>query len=103
MVSNLDDLKIWAQALATGKLLSKQMHAEQIKSTAPNTQGYGLGIMIAGHGLGHSGEVPGYNSSMYYFATVNSTSIVLINRYPSTIEGAADEINTALITTMSAK
>lgn len=103
MVSNLDDLKIWAQALATGKLLSKQMHAEQIKSTAPNTQGYGLGIMIAGHSLGHSGEVPGYNSSMYYFATVNSTSIVLINRYPSTIEGAADEINTALITTMSAK
>jgi len=101
IISNLDDLKIWAQALATGKLLSKQMHAEQVKFSAPNTKSYGLGVMNAGIALGHSGEVPGYNSSMYYFPSSKSTSITLINRYPSSVEGAADNINFTLVNTMA--
>ena len=79
MISNLEDLKTWSYALATGKLLSKSMHAEQIKATPPNTPNYGLGI------------------------SQSAWSIVLINRYPSTIEGAADQINFALISTMVAK
>ena len=74
MISNLEDLKTWSYALATGKLLSKSMHAEQIKAAPPNTPNYGLGIMIAGKGLGHSGEVPGYNSSMYYFPSQSAWS-----------------------------
>ncbi len=100
MISNLNDLKTWAEALGTGKLLSKQMHDEQVKFTAPNTDSYGLGVMHAGTAMGHSGEIPGYNSSMYYIPTTKSVSIVLINRYPSKIEGAVDVINGALIKTM---
>ncbi|MFH0802950.1 MAG: serine hydrolase domain-containing protein [bacterium] len=101
IISNLDDLKLWAQALATGKLLSRQMHTEQVKFSAPNTESYGLGVMNAGIALGHSGEVPGYNSSMYYFPAYKSTSITLINRYPSSVEGAADNINFALVKVMA--
>jgi D-alanyl-D-alanine carboxypeptidase len=97
MISTLDDLKTWAEALSTGKLLSKAMHEEQVKFATPNTETYGLGIMHGGEALGHSGEVPGYNSSMYYLPNKKGTSIVLINRYPSSIEGAADVINGALI------
>ncbi len=103
MVSNLDDLKTWMQALAGGELLSKRMHAAQLKFSAPNTRSYGLGVMNAGGvAFGHSGEVPGYNSSMYYAPAAKALSITLINRYPSVIEGAADQINFALIGVMSA-
>jgi D-alanyl-D-alanine carboxypeptidase len=102
MIGNVDDLKIWAQALSTGQLVSKAMHDEQVKFAPPNTSGYGLGVMgAAGRLVGHSGEVPGYNSSMYYFPASKSTSIVLINRYPSKIEGLADTINLELIKVMA--
>jgi D-alanyl-D-alanine carboxypeptidase len=97
MISTVDDLKVWAQALATGKLLSKKMHEQQVKFSEPNTQDYGLGIMNGGKAVGHSGEVPGYNSSMYYFPATRGTSILLINRYPSEVEGVADLINGALM------
>jgi len=101
MIGNLDDLKVWAEALATGQLVSKAMHDEQVKFAPPNTSGYGLGVMGAAARLvGHSGEVPGYNSSMYYFPASKSMSIVLINRYPSKIEGLADVINGALVKVM---
>ena len=100
MISTLNDLKTWAEAIGNGKVLSKAMHAEQIKLSAPNTSSYGLGLMGGPKFFGHSGEVPGYNSSMYYFPGTKATSITLINRYPSKIEGAADVINGALINTM---
>ncbi len=101
MVSTVGDLRIWLKAIATGKLLSARMHAAQLKFSAPNTSSYGLGVMNAGGTMfGHSGEVPGYNSSMYYSPRLNASSIVLINRYPSSQEGAADVINGALIRAM---
>jgi len=102
MIGNVYDLKTWAQTISTGKLLSKEMHAEQLKFMAPNTSSYGLGVMGGPTFLGHSGEVPGYNSSMYYFKASKATSITLINRYPSTVEGAADQVNTELIKVMVA-
>ena len=102
MVSTLGDLKIWIKAIVTGKLLSKRMHAAQLTFGAPNTESYGLGVMNAsGVAFGHSGEVPGYNSSMYYIPSLNAISITLINRYPSAVEGAADQINFALVEAMA--
>jgi D-alanyl-D-alanine carboxypeptidase len=97
MISTLGDLKVWAKALATGEVVSKKMHVEQVKFNPPNTASYGLGVMGGGKIIGHSGEVPGYNSSMYYLPGTKGTSIVLINRYPSTVEGVADIINGELI------
>jgi CubicO group peptidase (beta-lactamase class C family) len=79
------------------------MHAEQFNFSGSNTKHYGLGVMNgAGVMVGHSGEVPGYNSSMYYIPSLDAISIVLINRYPSEDEGAADLINIALIEAMLA-
>lgn len=104
MIGTLDDLKTWIEAIKTGVLLSPEMHAEQLNFSAPNTEFYGLGVMNAGGVLvGHSGEVPGYNSSIYYIPSLDAISITLINRYPSEIEGAADQVNLALIKAMVGK
>jgi carboxyl-terminal processing protease len=103
IIGTLKDLKIWIKAIITGELLSPAMHAEQLKFSAPNTEFYGLGVMNgSGVMVGHSGEVPGYNSSMYYIPSFDAIGITLINRYPSEIEGAADQVNIALIQTMVA-
>ena len=103
MVSTLDDLRQWIKAIVSGKLLSRRMHAAQLTFAAPNTASYGLGVMAAGGGVafGHSGEVPGYNSSMYYIPSLKAISITLIDRYPSAVEGAADQINFALVEEMA--
>ena len=103
MVSTVDDLRIWMKAIVTGKLLSKRLHAAQLSFSAPNTASYGLGVMSSeGFCFGHSGEVPGYNSSMYYFPDAKAISITLINRYPSAVEGAADNINLTLVQAVAA-
>jgi hypothetical protein len=54
--------------------------------------------MNGGIFIGHSGEITGYNSSAYTQAGGNGTTIiVLTNRYPSKIEGAADQLTSAII------
>ena len=98
MISDLMDIKTWLQALASGTLLSPEMHREQLTFASPNTSGYGLGVMNGGIFIGHSGEITGYNSSAYTQAGGNgATIIVFINRYPSKIEGAADQFTSAIV------
>jgi D-alanyl-D-alanine carboxypeptidase len=97
MISDLMDIKTWLQALASGMLLSPEMHKEQLTFASPNTSSYGLGVMNGGIFVGHSGEITGYNSSAYTQAGGNgATIIVFINRYPSKIEGAADQFTSAI-------
>jgi D-alanyl-D-alanine carboxypeptidase len=97
MVSDLTDLKAWLQALASGTLLSPEMHNEQLTFASPNTSRYGLGVMNGGRLIGHSGEITGYNSSAYTQTGGNgATIIVFINRYPSKTEGAADQFTSAI-------
>jgi CubicO group peptidase (beta-lactamase class C family) len=102
-IGTLGELRTWIRAIATGELLSPEMHAEQLKFKSPNTKNYGLGVMNGGMLFGHSGEVPGYNSSMYYLPSIDAVCIVLTGRYPSEIEGASDEIMSSLIKAMMAK
>jgi D-alanyl-D-alanine carboxypeptidase len=98
MISDLMDIKTWLQALASGELLSPEMHKEQLTFASPNTSSYGLGVMNGGIFIGHSGEITGYNSSAYTQAGGNgATIIVFTNRYPSKIEGAADQFTSAIL------
>lgn len=98
MISDLMDIKTWLQALASGMLLSPEMHNEQLTFASPNTSSYGLGVMNGGIFIGHSGEITGYNSSAYTQAGGNgATIIVFTNRYPSKIEGAADQFTSEII------
>ena len=98
MISDLMDVKTWLRALATGRLLSPEMHKEQLTFTSPNTSGYGLGVMHGGIFIGHSGEITGYNSSAYTQIGGNGATIIaLVNRYPSKIEGAADQFTAGIL------
>jgi D-alanyl-D-alanine carboxypeptidase len=84
MVSTLADLRTWSKALATGKLLSKRMHAARMRfGEIPNqggpSLGYGLGIMHIGDWVGHDGAIFGYSSVTMYLPRVGARIAVAAN------------------------
>ncbi len=85
MISNLEDLKDWVEALAGGELLSDEMHGEQLDwvniPELSNVDGkYGLGIMSLGGFRGHNGAIFGYNSTMMHLPENGATIVVLTNK-----------------------
>jgi len=83
IISTLQDLKIWAEALGTGKLLSKKGFEERLQwdIMPPNTKEkkYGLGIGFNHGWLTHTGELPGYNSVVAYLPEKKAILVCLIN------------------------
>jgi len=95
MISNLEDLKVWAKALATGELLSQQMHRQQLQWVAmPGAEKvggkYGLGIMSMAGLLGHNGAIFGYNSVVMYLPEADATIVVLANKSTNSSEETMD-------------
>jgi len=99
MVSNLEDLKIWAEALATGKLISASMQKERlvfINMFMPGVPDfynkmdpkYGLAMEQYDNSfVGHSGKTLGYNAQMYYLPSENAILITLLNTDTTTGDG----------------
>jgi D-alanyl-D-alanine carboxypeptidase len=83
MISTLDDLKVWAKSYTTGALLSPGMQKQRLTfvSLPPNTKqkAYGLGIGVDHGWLGHTGELPGYNTGAYYLPEQDATMVVMVN------------------------
>jgi D-alanyl-D-alanine carboxypeptidase len=84
VVSTLSDMKTWAQALATGSLISDTSKKAQWKTTpipGDNSawQGYGLGAMQLGPMRGHDGDVPGFISAMLSDPKSGLTVVVVLN------------------------
>lgn len=79
MISNMDDLLIYGRALGTGKgLLSPA--AQQTRLTSfPAPMGYGTGIGCAAGWVGHTGELPGYNTTLFYHVASDTTVVVQAN------------------------
>jgi D-alanyl-D-alanine carboxypeptidase len=96
MISTLDDLRLWARALATGALLSPAMQRERLETTAIPiadgiTAGYGLGLFSIAGFVGHNGGIPGYSSIAVHLPEANATLVGLVNK--SGLEGGeADAI-----------
>jgi D-alanyl-D-alanine carboxypeptidase len=86
MVSTLGDLRVWARAVATGKLLSRATQKQRLRFLATGTRsfGYGLGLMNLAGWIGHSGLLPGYQSLTTYLPSEQATIVVLINTGPGT-------------------
>jgi D-alanyl-D-alanine carboxypeptidase len=83
MISTLDDLRIWAPAVATGKLLSPDIQAQRMQMVsvpgAPAPSGYGLGINNNGGWIGHNGALPGYETVCVYLPEQQTTLVILTN------------------------
>ncbi len=79
-ISTVHDLKIWAKALATGQLLSTKTQQERLAWVPQSSPfRYGLGMMNGVGFLGHTGQLPGFQSSMFYRPKDGATMIVLVN------------------------
>jgi D-alanyl-D-alanine carboxypeptidase len=91
MISTVDDLLVYGRALGTGKgLLSPQAQKERLDSfvsdvpplNQPPLKGdleYSIG-MGKDHGwVGHNGEIPGYNTYLFYHPDLEAVVVVLVN------------------------
>jgi D-alanyl-D-alanine carboxypeptidase len=76
LISTFSDMKIWAKALAEGKLLSEKMKSERFTWVDNH---YGFCVMKAGNWIGHAGSIFGYNSHIFYNPVKKITLIVLTN------------------------
>jgi D-alanyl-D-alanine carboxypeptidase len=86
MISTLDDLLVYGEALVAGDtLLSPELQAQRIDSfdfsIEPNTpeRAYGLGLGFANGWYGHTGELPGFNTVLQHHLDDGITVIVLAN------------------------
>jgi D-alanyl-D-alanine carboxypeptidase len=101
MISNLADLKVWAKAFALGKLISPASQKERLSYLVPKDKPQaGLGFLYFVGLIGRSGEIPGYNSAMYYEPKSGLTIVATVNRYPCKTEGAVDQIWIPLVETI---
>ena len=84
MVSDASDLKVWAEAVCTGRLLKPETHRARLRtqhlSGEPDFVGYGEGIKEIGEFCGHDGVQPGFSSEMWYLPEEDATIVVGVNR-----------------------
>ncbi|WOP18660.1 serine hydrolase domain-containing protein [Raineyella sp. LH-20] len=79
MVSSVDDLLVYGRALGTGQgLLDTTAQVDRL-SSFPGTAGYGLAVGCIDGWVGHTGELPGYNTTLFYDTTNDTTVVVLAN------------------------
>jgi D-alanyl-D-alanine carboxypeptidase len=81
LVSDMDDLLTYGRALGTGQgLLSPKEQAKRLTSFPPSAEySYGLAMACVDGWVGHTGELPGYNTSLYYDTTTDTTVIAQTN------------------------
>ncbi|WP_052128302.1 serine hydrolase domain-containing protein [Neosynechococcus sphagnicola] len=84
LISTLEDLKIYAGAIATGKGLissATQQYRLTWATLPPNTQyyRYGIGIVYNQGWLGHTGSLPGYNTVMFHLPEKDTTMVIMAN------------------------
>jgi D-alanyl-D-alanine carboxypeptidase len=84
LTSTAQDLLAFGRAMGTGQgLLSPDQQAARLNSllpdpTKPETS-YGLGLMGFRGWIGHTGEIPGFTSTLFYHPDLDATVVVLVN------------------------
>ena len=91
MISTVEDLLAYGRALGTGEgLLPPEQQAERLDSfisdlpplNQPPLEGtlaYGLGLGIDRGWVGHNGEIPGYNTYLFYHPDLDAVVAVEVN------------------------
>ncbi|HET9661324.1 MAG TPA: serine hydrolase domain-containing protein [Thermomicrobiales bacterium] len=99
MISTVQDLYVWARALASGSLLSGAMQEKRLQTrplTPDQSVRYGLGIANISGFLGHNGGIAGYSLMMLHDPSVDATVITAAN-LSGLHGGAADPIALQII------
>ena len=83
IISTLADVRTWVASYTTGSLVSPDMQKQRMTwmTMPPNTpqRAYGMGMGISNGWLGHTGELPGYNTCGYYLPEKKATIVVAVN------------------------
>lgn len=89
--STVGDLLRFAEALESGKLISK---ASLAQATTPHQEGYGYGFEVQGEGAlrayGHGGGAPGMNGELRVFPQLGTVVVALSNLDPPAATRMAD-------------
>lgn len=79
MISNLKDMLTYNRALGTGQgLVSPETQTLRLNSF-PVPAGYGIALGCVDGWVGHTGELPGFNTALYYDTTKDTSVVVLVN------------------------
>lgn len=101
MVSDISDLKTWAEAVCTGKLLEEETQRARLRSQHLSGEsdfvGYGEGIMKVGSFCGHPGSVPGFSSELWYLPSQEATIIINVNRNDEFDPPPSGELGEAIV------
>ncbi|MCX5970451.1 MAG: serine hydrolase, partial [Coprothermobacterota bacterium] len=93
LASTLEDLKVFARALAYGRLVSLGTYQDQTTwiPLFPDSDLYGdgLGVNNMNGLLGHNGGDPGFGSSMFCDPVRGLTVVVLLNQCPALVNSQA--------------
>jgi D-alanyl-D-alanine carboxypeptidase len=102
MISTLDDLRIWAPALATGTLLQPETQTQRLETIRvpgfPDDVGAGLGILNNSGWIGHGGSISGYQTQLLYLPEQKITLAILTNTDFASGGNAPSSLLTAAIT-----
>ncbi|MEZ6069059.1 MAG: serine hydrolase domain-containing protein [Pirellulales bacterium] len=81
LYSTLDDLGRLARPLATGQLLEQPQRSQMHDWTDTGHAGIKYGFLIAERddGIGHTGDVPGFNAVCLYYPQWKTSVVVLTN------------------------
>jgi D-alanyl-D-alanine carboxypeptidase len=86
MISDISDLKTWAKAVCTGRLLKPETQRARLETKSIDGLGfleYGEGIAKGGKFCGHPGAIDGFSSQMWYLPEKDATIVVNVNRLDS--------------------
>jgi D-alanyl-D-alanine carboxypeptidase len=84
LISDIYDMRTWAQALGTGELLSEKAFVEQTQwvdvGEPPGTFMVGLGIVLDHGFMGFHGEFGGIQSTEMYLPAKDAVIVMFLNR-----------------------
>ncbi|HEX3564824.1 MAG TPA: serine hydrolase domain-containing protein [Acidimicrobiales bacterium] len=88
MDSDMSDMTIWSQALATGALIKpkvwKEAQADQVPVSIPQlgrgSLTWGLGFIASGGFIGHQGGMPGYETISMYSPALRASVVLMTNK-----------------------
>lgn len=107
IISTIDDISLWCEAVGRGTLLSPASHAAQISNklaTMPpfNAQNYyAMGVGYKNGYITHDGDIAGFNSGFAYHAQTGINIVVTTNRSSEKVANYANNLLHAITSVLT--